>query len=329
MAICYTAIKPSGEITLGNYFGTIHHWRSLSQTYQCYFCIADLHAVTVYQDPAVLKERCLRFMAFYLANGFDPDTTTIYLQSQLPEHAELQWLFNCHVHMGELSRMTQYKDKIQGLKEQAIPAGLFNYPVLMAADIALFKSNVVPVGNDQKQHLELAREVISRVCRQYDMQWPIPEPLISEQFGKLMGLQQPTKKMSKSDAGENNIILFTDSPKLIQKKIMKSVTDSDSTIGYDPIGRPGVSNLVNLYALLSDKTQTDVCDEFVGKGYGDFKRSLADLVISVMEPLQEKMNQYLEDPEHLIAVFNQGKNKAKIVAEKNLKEIKDKMGLIS
>ena len=328
MTICYTAIKPSGDITLGNYFGTIRSWQELSQKYQCLFCVADLHALTVHQDPAAFNRRILSFMAFYYACGLNPDTTTLYLQSQVPEHAELQWLLTNLTHMGELGRMTQYKDKSQGLKEQAISAGLFNYPVLMAADIALYKTNVVPVGEDQKQHIELCRELVNRLNHRFKLDWPVPEPMISTGFGRLMGLQTPEKKMSKSEGGENNVIFFTDDLQRIRKKIMRAVTDSGSTIEFDPTARPGVSNLVNLYALLNQQTTEQVCQEYVGQGYGAFKKALAELVIETVAPIQEKMHQYLQDPAQLMKFCQIGQEKARAVAAKNLDEIKSSMGLV-
>ncbi|MBM4211943.1 MAG: tryptophan--tRNA ligase [Gammaproteobacteria bacterium] len=329
MSICYTAIKPSGEITLGNYFGTVCQWKSLSAVYQCFFSVADLHAITVHQDPELLHARCLRFIAFYMACGFDLDKATLYIQSHVAEHTELQWLLTNFAHVGELERMTQYKDKSQGFKEQAISAGLLNYPILMAADILLFQANVVPVGDDQKQHLELTREIIGRFNHRYQSNWPIPQPLIRESGGKLMGLQNPDKKMSKSEGGENNVIFFTDNMKSVQKKIMKAVTDSDGTIAFDPIKRPGISNLISLYATLSNKSIWAVCQQFDGHGYGHFKQDLAELVVSVMAPIQAQMHSYLNDPGMLLAIARQGADKARVVAQQNLAVFKDVMGLVA
>ena len=328
MTICYTAVKPSGDITLGNYFGTIRNWRDLSHQYQCFFCVADLHALTVQQDPAAFNQRILSFMAFYYACGLNPESTVLYLQSQVPEHAELHWLLTNLTHMGELGRMTQYKDKSQGLKEQAISAGLFNYPILMAADIALYKTNVVPVGEDQKQHLELCREIINRLNHRFGLNWPVPEPMISDGFGRLMGLQTPEKKMSKSEGGENNVIFFTDDLQRIRKKIMRAVTDSGTTIEFDPVNRPGVSNLVNLYALLNNQTNEQVCQDYEGQGYGVFKKALADLVVDMIAPVQEKMHLYMQDPAELMRFCQKGKEKARAIATKNLDEIKSSMGLV-
>ncbi|MDA9832073.1 tryptophan--tRNA ligase [Gammaproteobacteria bacterium] len=328
MSICYTAIKPSGEMTLGNYFGTVSQWKALSMHHQCFFSVADLHAITVHQDPVLLRERCLRFMAFYMACGFDQDSATLYIQSHVSEHTELQWLLTNLTHVGELERMTQYKDKSQGLKSQAISAGLLNYPILMAADILLYQANVVPVGDDQKQHLELTREIIQRFNHRYHSSWPVPEPLIQTSGGKLMGLQHPDKKMSKSEGGDNNVIFFTDSMKSVQKKIMKAVTDSEGTIGYNPLRRPGVTNLVRLYALLSNTTHQAVCEQFDGQGYGQFKRDLSELVVSTMAPIQSKMDAYLDDPEMLLAIARQGAEKARGIAHQNLEIFKNHIGLV-
>jgi len=329
MSICYTAIKPTGEMTLGNYFGTVCQWKALSTEHQCFFSVADLHAITVQQDPKQLYERCLQFLAFYMACGFDQSSATLYIQSLVAQHAELQWLLTNLTHVGELERMTQYKDKSQGLKDQAISAGLLNYPILMAADILLYQANVVPVGDDQKQHLELTREIIQRFNHRYQSSWAVPEPLIRSSGGRLMGLQYPDKKMSKSEGGENNVIFFTDSMKSVQKKIMKAVTDSEGTIDYDPVARPGISNLVSLYATLSNTSHQAVCEQFDGQGYGQFKRALAELVIGVMEPIQSQMYTYLDDPEMLLTIARQGADKARVIASKNLEVFKNTIGLVS
>ena len=325
--IIFSGIKPSGDLTLGNYLGAIKNWVKLQDQYDCYYCVVDLHAITVKQEPKDLRKRTLEVLAIYIASGIDPDKNTLFIQSHVPAHSEASWLLTCNSYMGELSRMTQYKDKSQKMGE-SIGAGLFNYPILMAADILLYNSNLVPVGKDQMQHLELARDIAIRFNNIYGDVFTIPEMYIPKVGAKIMGLQNPTKKMSKSDAdNENNVIYLLDDLKVIANKIKRSVTDSDNQIIYSD-DKPGIKNLLNIYCAITNKSTEQAEKDFNGFGYGAFKEAVSEVVVEEIRPIQEKFNTILSDKAFLENVIKDGAKKADYIANKTLRKVKKKVGFI-
>ena len=324
--VAFSGIKPSGIIHIGNYLGAIQQWVAGQDKYANIFCVVDLHAITVPQDPKELKENTYCTTAIYLAAGIDPKKSIIFVQSQVPAHAELAWLLNTITHMGELSRMTQFKDKVQKGGSEQSSIGLFDYPVLMAADILLYGTNVVPVGEDQKQHVELARDLAQRFNNRFGKTFAIPEPIIRKSGARIMGLDDPSKKMSKS-SGPANYIALTDSPEVIRKKIMRATTDSGTLIKFD-LKRPGLYNLLTIYQLFSGKTKTQIEKHFKGHGYGDLKHELADLVIEKLAPMQKKIEYYMKNRRLLDSVLNQGTKRADKIANQTLKEVKQKFGLV-
>lgn len=308
--VVLSGIQPSGNPTLGNYIGALKNWVAMQETHDCLFTLVDLHAITVRQDPAVLRERCYQFLSLYLACGLDPDKVTLFVQSHVPAHSQLAWLLNCHTSMGELQRMTQFKDK-SAKHEDNINAGLFDYPVLMAADILLYQTDAVPVGEDQKQHLELARNLAERVNARCDEQiFTVPEPFIPEVGARIMSLGDPESKMSKSDDVEANVIGLLDEPKKVAKKIKRAVTDSGSEIHFDEADKPGVSNLLSMYAAVSGATVADLETHFDGQGYGKLKTELADAVVAFLEPLQARFNEFNNDRAALDAMLARGADAA-------------------
>lgn len=324
--IIFSGIQPSGNLTLGNYLGALKNWVKLQNEYDCFFCVVDLHAITVKQIPADLRKRTLEVLAIYIACGIDPDKNTLFIQSHVPAHSEASWLLTCNTYMGELSRMTQFKDKAKKHGD-SIPAGLFAYPVLMAADILLYNTDLVPVGIDQKQHLELARDLGARFNNAYSPTFKIPEPYIPPVGAKVMSLQDPTKKMSKSDDNPNSYILIMDPPEVIRKKISRAVTDSIGVVNYTD-EQPGVKNL--LYILISIKgyTKDEVVDLYKDKGYADLKKDVADAIIDELAPIQEKVNILLKDKKALEEIYKLGAEKANYAAIKNLRKMQKKIGLI-
>ena len=328
--VLLSGIQPSGVMTIGNYIGAMKNWVRLQDDYQCLFSLVDLHAITVPQDPEALRQRSLDFVALYLACGIDPDKSIVFIQSHVPQHAELAWVLNCHAYMGELSRMTQFKDKAQKQGEN-ISVGLFDYPVLMAADILLYQTRVVPVGEDQKQHLELTRDLAERFNRKYDADiFTIPEPYIPPKTagGRIMSLQEPTKKMSKSDDNPNNYVSLLDEPKKIIKKFKKAVTDSGSEIKYDPDNKPGVSNLLTLYSVFSGKPIEEVEQHFEGKMYGHLKVELGELVADSLAPIQAEFKRIREDEAGLLALLRDGAAKARALAEPTLEKVHQAVGFV-
>ena len=269
----FSGVQPSGHLTIGNYLGAIKNWVELQDDYDSFYCIVDLHALTVRQDPKELRRRSLSVFALYLACGLDADKNTIFVQSHVSAHAELAWILNCYTYMGELSRMTQFKEKARRHKDN-INAGLFTYPVLMAADILLYQAHLVPVGADQKQHLEITRDIAQRFNSIYGDVFVIPEAYIPKVAARIMNLQEPTKKMSKSDENENAFISMLDTSDVIMRKFRRAVTDSEAQVRYDEENKPGISNLMNIYAAVTGKSYEEIEQEFDGKGYGDFKRLL-------------------------------------------------------
>ncbi len=326
--IVFSAIKPSGEITLGNYLGAIKNWIRFQDDYECYYCIADLHAITVKQEPKLLRKRVLEILAIYIASGLDYEKSTLFVQSHVPAHSEASWLLTCTANMGELSRMTQYKDKTAKLKENtSISAGLFNYPVLMAADILIYNTDFVPVGIDQKQHVELARDIAQRFNSSYSDTFVLPEAKISESAAKIMDLQDPEKKMSKSDDNENSYILVLDKPEVIRRKIARAVTDSVGVVNYTD-EQPGVKNLINIVSAINGIKPDEVVKLFEGKGYKEFKEYVAETIIEELKPVQEKANELLTEKEKLEKIYGEGAMKANYHAIKTLRKMQKKVGLL-
>ncbi|MFR4231142.1 tryptophan--tRNA ligase [Clostridium sp.] len=324
--IIFSGIQPSGNLTLGNYLGALKNWVKLQNEYDCFFCVVDLHAITVKQIPADLRKRTLEVLAIYIACGIDPDKNTLFIQSHVPAHSEASWLLTCNTYMGELSRMTQFKDKAKKHGD-SIPAGLFAYPVLMAADILLYNTDLVPVGIDQKQHLELARDLGARFNNAYSPTFKIPEPYIPPVGAKVMSLQDPTKKMSKSDDNPNSYILIMDPPEVIRKKISRAVTDSIGVVNYTD-EQPGVKNLLDILISIKGYTKDEVVYLYKDKGYADLKKDVADAIIDELAPIQEKVNILLKDKKALEEIYKLGAEKANYVAIKNLRKMQKKIGLI-
>jgi len=322
----FSGIQPSGILTLGNYLGAVRNWALLQEEYECYYCVVDMHAITVRQEPAQLRRHTLDVMALLLAAGIDPERNTVYIQSHVPEHGELAWILNCFTYMGELSRMTQFKEKSQKAGEN-INAGLFTYPALMAADILLYQANLVPVGADQKQHLELTRDVALRFNNLYGDVFTIPEPYIQKSGARVMSLQEPEKKMSKSDENENAYISLIDPPDAIRRKIKRAVTDSDGVIAYDE-KKPGVSNLLSIYAAIVGKEPAECVAEFEGMGYGGLKEKVSQAVVSVLEPLQAEFAKIRADKAYLEHVMADGAQKASKVARRTLAKVQKKVGMV-
>ena len=321
----FSGIQPSGNLHLGNYLGAIKQWVEMQNEHEALFCIVDLHAITVPQDPTELRKKTLEIAKIYLAAGVDPAKSTLFIQSHVAAHTELGWILNTIARMAELERMTQYKDKAQkgGVSESGV--GLFAYPVLMAADILLYDTNVVPVGKDQMQHIELARDLAERFNKRFGETFVIPEGKLSKEGALIMGLDDPSKKMSKSAPSEYNYIALTDDADTVRCKIKKAVTDSGSEIMYSD-EKPALKNLINIYTLLSGKTSSEVEAMYVGKGYGDFKSDLAEVIVGFLTPFQERLASISD--EQVLAILQIGAEKVKPLAEKKLREVYEKVGLI-
>lgn len=324
--VIFSGIQPSGNLTLGNYLGSLKNWVKLQDQYDCYYCIVDLHAITVKQVPGDLRRRTLELLAIYIAAGIDPNKNTIFIQSHVPAHSEASWLLTCNTYMGELSRMTQFKDKSQRYGE-SISAGLLAYPALMAADILLYNTDLVPVGSDQKQHLELTRDIATRFNSAYSPTFKLPEPYIAKSGAKIMDLQEPTKKMSKSSDNPNSMILLMDSPEIIKKKIARAVTDTIGIVNYC-VEQPGVKNLIDILCALKGYAPEQVVKDFEGKGYADLKTTVSDAIIEELEPLQNKVTTLLADKKTLEEIYTEGAKKANYVATKTLRKMQKKIGFI-
>ena len=322
--IIFSGIQPSGTLTLGNYIGALRNFSLLQNDYDCIYCIVDMHAITVRQNPADLRRRCMELAAIYIASGLDPKKNLIYCQSHVSGHAELSWILNCFTYMGELNRMTQYKDKAAKHADN-INAGLFTYPVLMAADILLYQTNLVPVGVDQKQHLELCRDIAQRFNGVYGNVFTVPEPYIAKVGAKIMSLQEPTRKMSKSDP-EDTFVAILDDPDTIRRKIKRAVTDSDGEIRFDPENKPGVSNLLSIMSALGAGSVEDICNEMAGQGYGALKNRTADCIIATLEPLQAEYKRLIADKGYLQTVLNENAQTANYLATKTLRKVQKKIG---
>lgn len=319
----FSGAQPTGQLHIGNYLGALKNWVALQDEYESFYGIVNLHALTLPQDPATLRQKTLDLARIYLAAGVDPEVSTIFIQSDVAEHAELTWVLSCVARMGELERMTQFKDKSKGKRERA-GAGLFNYPVLMAADILLYQTNLVPVGQDQKQHLELTRDVAIRFNRDYGETFTLPEPYIPPAGAKIMSLAEPEKKMSKSDANVAGSIFLLDDADTITKKIKRAVTDSGTEIRFDD-SRPAISNLLTIYGLLSGKTNAECEAHFEGKGYGHFKAELAEVVVEFLRPFQEKVHEY--DKPRLEKILTEGAEKARGIASGTLRAVYERLGI--
>ena len=325
--IIFSGIQPSGTLTLGNYIGALRNFSKLQDEYDCIYSIVDMHAITVRQNPAELRRRCMELAAIYIASGIDPKKSLIYCQSHVPGHAELAWILNCFTYMGELQRMTQYKDKAAKHADN-INAGLFTYPVLMAADILLYHTNLVPVGVDQKQHLELCRDVAQRFNGVYGDVFTIPEGYIPKVGAKVMSLQDPTRKMSKSDP-EDTYVALLDDPDTIRRKIKRAVTDSDGEIRYDPENKPGVSNLLSIMSALGAGSLEELQNELAGQGYGVLKARTTDCVIATLEPLQAEFKRLISDKGYLQGVLDENAKTANYLANKTLRKVQKKVGFAS
>ncbi|MDD5145071.1 MAG: tryptophan--tRNA ligase [Candidatus Pacebacteria bacterium] len=322
----FSGVQPTGTIHIGNYLGAIKQWVELQEKNECVFCIVDLHALTVPYDPLKMRDLVLEKAIAYIAAGIDPEKSIIFIQSQVKEHAELAWLLNCVTPVGDLTRMTQYKEKAKKFK-QNLNAGLLNYPILMAADILLYQTDMVPVGEDQKQHVELARTIARKFNQRFGETFKIPEVKVRKIGAKIMSLRNPAKKMSKSDEPESYISLF-DEPEEIKKKIMSSVTDTGKTIKYNPSKKPGISNLLTIYSLLSDKSIEEIEAKFKNKGYADFKKSLAETVVNALEPFRRKRKELLSREVYVREIMSQGCRRAQVIAQTTMQDVRKKMGLI-
>ncbi len=321
-----SGVQPSGTLTIGNYLGALRNWATMQYDYNCYFCVVDLHAITVRQVPAELRQNCLKTLALYLAVGIDPEKNTLFMQSHVPAHAELAWVLSCYTMFGELSRMTQFKDK-SAKHSDNINAGLFTYPVLMAADILLYQPDLVPVGNDQKQHIEIARDIANRFNGVYSETFKIPEPYMPKAGARIMSLSEPTSKMSKSDLGDGSVFLL-DSRDVVIKKIKRAVTDSGSEVKYAE-GKDGINNLMSIYSAFTGKSFEDIEKEFDGKGYGAFKHAVAETVADSLSEIQDKYNVFISDKEQLNKILIEGAQKASYTAEKTLRKVYRKVGFYS
>lgn len=323
-----SGIQPSGILTLGNYLGALRNWVKIQEEYDCKFFIADLHAITVSQDPEILRQNTKNVIMQYIASGLDPEKNTIFVQSHVHEHAELGWILNCIAYMGELSRMTQYKDKSK--KQDNIKVGLFDYPVLMAADILLYDPDYVPVGEDQRQHLELTRDIAQRFNNTYNKEiFKIPEPFIPKETGRIMSLQDPTKKMSKSDSNKDGFISLLDPRDEIVRKVKKAVTDSENVIRYSD-DKPGIKNLMNIYSAITDKNYDEIEAEFKDSGYGQFKLAVANAIADTLEPIQAKFNELNapENNDYLNSILAKGAKEASEIASKKITAVKEAVGFL-
>ncbi|QBJ09553.1 tryptophan--tRNA ligase [Rahnella aquatilis] len=332
--IVFSGAQPSGELTIGNYMGALRQWVKMQDDYECIYCIVDLHAITVRQDAEKLRKATLDTLALYLAVGIDPKKSTIFVQSHVPEHSQLSWALNCYTYFGELGRMTQFKDKsarYETSNSESITAGLFDYPVLMAADILLYQTNQVPVGEDQKQHLELSRDIAARFNALYGDVFTVPEPFIPKSGARVMSLQEPTKKMSKSDDNRKNVIGLLEDPKAVTKKIKSAMTDSEEppVIRYDIKNKPGVSNLLDILSGVTGKAIPELEAEFEGQMYGHLKGAVAEAVSGMLTEVQERFNRFRSDEAYLQQVMKEGAEKARACASVTLKKAYEAIGFVT
>ena len=323
--IIFSGIQPSGNLTLGNYLGAVKNWAALQEEYNCYYCVVDMHAITVRQDPAELRRRCADVMSLLIAAGVDPDKNVVYMQSHVPGHAQLSWVLNCFTYTGELSRMTQYKEK-SARYAYNLNAGLYTYPVLMAADILLYQADLVPVGADQKQHLEITRDIAIRFNNIYGDVFTVPEAYIPKAGARVMSLAEPEKKMSKSDSNENAFIALLDPPDVIRRKVKRAVTDSDGEIRFDQEQKPGVSNLLTILSAITQKTIPELETEFAGMGYGALKEAVGEAIVGELAPLQEKFREIRGDKAYLNTIMEKNAEIAYRASMKTLNKVYKKIG---
>ena len=323
----FSGMQPSGSLTLGNYLGALKNWVALQNQYDCYYCVVDMHAITVPKESKELRKNTYEVLANYIAAGLDTEQVTLFIQSHVSAHAELSWILNCFSYYGELGRMTQFKDKSKKQDSNAITAGLFTYPVLMAADILLYQADLVPVGEDQRQHLEITRDIAQRFNNRFSETFTVPEPYISTDVAKIMSLQDPESKMSKSDTNENAYILITDSPDDIRRKFKRSVTDSTGVVNYTD-EQPGVKNLINIYSKITNIKPEEIVSNYEGKGYAQLKEDVADVVVGELKPIQERIDYLLKNKDYLKEIYSIGAQKAEAVACKTLRKVQKKVGFI-
>lgn len=322
-----SGIQPSGDLTLGSYLGAIKNWAALAEEYDCYYMLADMHTITVRQTPADLRRRTLTQLAAYIACGLDPEKNVLFIQSHVPAHAQLGWVLDCYTMFGELSRMTQFKDK-SAKNADNINAGLFTYPALMAADILLYQADLVPVGGDQKQHVEICRDIATRFNGIYGDVFKLPKPYIPKVGARVMSLTSPENKMSKSDKDQNGCVYMLERPEDILRKFKKAVTDSEACVRFDPAQKPGVSNLMQIYSVCTGKTFDSIETEFEGRGYGDFKSAVGEAVVETLRPIREETEHILADKAYLEGIYRTGAERAAYVAGKTLRKVYKKVGFV-
>jgi len=327
MKTIFSGVAPSGVLHIGNYLGAIKQWLELQKKHRCIFCVVDYHAMTIFQPPEKLREKILEVAMIYLAAGLDPKKSIIFVQSNVPEHAELTWILNTITKIPELELMTQFKDKAKSFRKK-VNVGLFDYPVLMASDILLYKTDLVPVGEDQRQHVEFTRTIGRRFNNLYGETFVIPEVLIRKESAKIMGFDDPTKKMSKSAENPYNYLALTDKPSLIKEKIKKAVTDSGKEIVYDLKNKKGISNLLTIYSLLSEKSIKQLEKEYQGKGYVEFKKDLAEVIINFLSPFQKEFKKLQKNQRYVKKVLKEGSQRARFIAQATMEEVRKKVGLI-
>ena len=321
----FSGIQPSGELTLGSYMGAIKNWVALQDEYDCLYCIVDMHAITVRQVPADLRRRSVAQLAQYIACGLDPEKNIMFIQSHVPQHAELSWVLGCYTQFGELSRMTQFKDKAKKHADN-ITAGLFTYPVLMASDILLYQSDLVPVGDDQRQHVELCRDIATRFNNWFPDTFTIPEAFVPKMGARVMSLGQPENKMSKSEP--DGCVFLMDKPEDIMRKFKRAVTDCETAVRYDPENKPGISNLLTIYCAATGKTMAEAEADFEGKGYGIFKPAVGEAVVELLRPIQAEATRLMADKAYLESVYTQGAQRAQALANRTLRKVYKKVGFV-
>lgn len=323
--VLYSGMQATGNLTLGNYLGALSNWVNLNEEYDCFFGVMDMHSITIRQNPAEFRQRARNLFALYVAAGLDPEKNCIYFQSHVSSHAELSWILSCYTYMGELNRMTQFKDK-SAKHADNINAGLYTYPILMAADILLYQADVVPVGKDQLQHLEITRDIAQRFNGIHGDVFTIPEAYMGKIGAKVMSLQDPDKKMSKSDENPNGSIYLMDDPDTIRRKFKRAVTDSDTQVRYDEKNKPGVTNLIDIYCASTGKSKDDVEKEFDGRGYGEFKAAVGESVVAVLSPIQQRFEELKNDKSYLDQMIKANDEKAFYTSQKTLRKVKKKIG---
>ena len=325
--VIFSGIQPSGELTLGSYIGAIKNWVELAEDYDCFYCIVDMHAITVRQVPADLRRRTVEQLAQYIACGLDPQKNTIFIQSHVPAHAELAWILNCYTMFGELGRMTQFKDK-SAKNAENINAGLLDYPVLMAADILLYQADLVPVGDDQRQHVELTRDIAERFNGVYGDVFRIPQTFNPKVGARIMSLTSPENKMSKSDKDPGGCIYIMQKPEDIMRSFKRAVTDSETCVRYDPVNKKGISNLMQIYSVATGKSFETIESEFTGKGYGEFKPAVGEAVVEMLRPIREEATRLMADKAYLESVYREGAERAAYTAARTLRKVQKKVGFI-